>query len=119
MPNLVSALDACDLAVLKEHTIADMDARCRGGFLGSVMLSKHGYRPRKMGPTIKAYEGGDTLMHLAARNAHGQPRFIAELIALGASTEIRNNDGDTPEDLDREKMTAAREALELRERTPR
>lgn len=56
--------------------------------------------------------------HLATRNA-ADPRFVAELIALGARTDLKNESGELPADLDRATFDSAFIALENRQRERR
>lgn len=90
---------------------SDVNATVYAGSYGGFILARQGYRNRKLGPTHKAFEHGDTLLHLALRN-DADPRFVAELLALGARTDIKNDSGHVAGDLDRPAFDAALLALE-------
>ena len=92
---------------------AHVDTCVRGGCYGRLALPRRGYNPRKCGISAKTYETGDTLLHLAARNMC-EPRFMTELLALGAKTDIRNASGELAADVDPARMRAAVKGLAMR-----
>lgn len=94
---------------------SDVNATVFGGSYGGFILARQGYRNRKLGPTHKAFEHGDTLLHMALRN-DADPRLVAELLALGARTNIKNDSGHVARDLDPPAFDAALLALENRHR---
>lgn len=68
-----AAWDAAAITALDENRVewvstifrrrdANLDARIRGGCYGRFILARRGYRNRKLGPTPKAFEAGDTLL---------------------------------------------------------
>lgn len=92
---------------------AHVDVCVRGGCYGRQALPRRGYNPRTCGISSKTYETGDTLLHLAARNMC-EPRFMTELLALGAKTDIRNARGELAMDVDPPRMRAAIKGLAIR-----
>ena len=92
---------------------AHVDTAVRGGCYGRLALPRRGYNPRKMGISAKTYETGDTLLHLAARNC-AEPRFMTELLALGAKADLRNASGELAADIDPKAMRMAVKGLAIR-----
>ena len=94
-----------------------LNAAVKGGALGSYALGRRGYVSREVGMNrgAKIYDSGDRLLHLCMRNG-AEPCFIAELIARGARTDLKNDKGELPEDIDRGLMDLALTALEIRPR---
>lgn len=102
-----------DVPIIFRARGAHVDTCVRGGCYGRLALPRRGYNPRRCGISARTYETGDTLLHLAARNMC-EPRFMTELLALGAKTDVRNARGELASDVDPPRMRAAVKGLAMR-----